>query len=39
LIDEYLAEIRQYENLRDKFVELWLDMRELLGGDDDETLA
>jgi len=39
LIDEYLAEIRDYENMRDKFVELWLDMRELLGGDNDETLA
>ena len=39
LIDERLEEIRRYEDLRDKFVELWMDMRELLGGDDDETLA
>jgi hypothetical protein len=39
LLDERFEEIRHYENLRDKFVELWLDMRDLLGGDDDETLA
>ena len=39
LIEERLEEIRHYENLRDKFVELWLDLRDLLGGDDDETMA
>jgi hypothetical protein len=33
LLDERLEEIRHYENLRDKFVELWLDMSELLGLD------
>ena len=39
LIEERLEEIRYYENMRDRFVELWIDMRELLGGDNDETLA
>lgn len=39
VIEERGAEIRRYEAMRDKFVEIWMDMRELLGGDNDETLA
>jgi hypothetical protein len=39
LLEERLEEIRHYENMRDRFVELWIDMREILGGDDDETMA
>ena len=39
MIEERLEEIKQYENMRDMFAELWMDMGELLGVDDDETLA
>ena len=39
LIDERFAEIRYYEKLREDMIELWVQMRELLGGDYDETLA
>jgi hypothetical protein len=38
LLDERFEEIRHYEDLRDKFVELWLDMRELLGGDNSDPI-
>ena len=39
LIDERFEEIRHYEKLRENMIELWIHMRELLGGDDDETMA
>jgi len=39
LIDEQFAEIQHYEKLREDMVELWIQMRESLGGDHDETMA
>lgn len=39
LLDERSKEIERYETMREKFVDIWLDLTEILGENIDQTLA